>query len=786
MIQVIDNNFAIQTKNTTYAFRVLPTGQLEHLYYGTKITLRSADDFGALCEQYAMAPGNTVAYDEKNNISLENIRFELSSYGKGDIREPYIDIKYPDGSRTSDLIFEEAHVLTEKHMYDTLPCSYDDGTFTKMPTQTLKITLKDRSHDVRLELYYSNFLETDVITRQTVLVNETKECIVINRIMSNQIDFEDSGYVFSSFSGAWAREMNRKDTILNGGKIVNSSYTGTSSNRANPFVMISRPGTDEDKGDCYGFNLVYSGNHYECMEISGFNKTRFVQGINPETFEYRVNAGERFEAPEAVMTFSDKGFNGMSHGLHTFVREHIVRGFWKHLNRPVLINSWEACYFDVTERKLLNLARKAKDAGIELFVLDDGWFGTRDDDTTSLGDWIANASKLPGGLEGLSHKIRSLGMNFGIWVEPEMVNEKSHLYKRHPEWVLKNPNTPHSTGRNQMILDLGQQIVRDYMIDSMSEVFSSGEISYVKWDMNRNISDYFSQDENINAGEVAHKYVLGLYDVMKTLSERFPEILFEGCSSGGNRFDLGILSYFPQIWASDNTDPVCRATIQNGLSYGYPQSVIGAHVSASPNHQTLRRTPLNTRFNVASMGLLGYELNLGDLTSEENKAIKDEITLYKALRDTLQWGELYRGRNFDDSEYTEWTIVAPDKSKAVTILIQNQVKPNMPMRKVYIKGLDPARRYTLKNVEQKQNLRDFGDLINNISPVHIKQDSWVYHALDRLKKLDGEKEQISGYGDSFAKAGVFLKQGFAGVGFNDEVAYFQDHCSRMYITETEE
>ncbi|MCR4788538.1 MAG: alpha-galactosidase [Lachnospiraceae bacterium] len=785
MIQIIDNNFAIQTKNTTYAFRVHPTGYLEHLYYGSSITLKNASDFEALCEKQAMAPGNTIAYDEKNNVSLENIRLELSSYGKGDIREPYIDITFEDGSRTVDLVFEQAHVLTEKYMYESLPCSYDDGSFTKMPTQTLKVVLKDKAHDLKVELYYSNFLETDVITRQTVIVNGS-ENIVINRIMSNQVDFEDKGYVFTSFNGAWSREMNRNDTLLKGGKIVNSSYTGTSSNRANPFVMISTPKTDEDYGNCYGFNLIYSGNHYECMEISGYGKTRFVQGINPETFGYRLGAKEVFEAPEAVMTFSPDGFNGMSRNLHTFIREHIVRGTWKHQDRPILINSWEACYFDVSEKKVLNLAKKAKDVGVELFVLDDGWFGSRNDDTTSLGDWTANASKLPNGLAGLSHKIKSLGMDFGIWVEPEMVNEKSHLYKRHPEWVLKNPATPHSTGRNQMILDLGQDVVRDFLIDSMSEVFSSGDIAYVKWDMNRNFSDYFSQDENISSGEVAHKYVLGLYKVMKTLSEKFPEILFEGCSSGGNRFDLGILCYFPQIWASDNTDAICRARIQNGLSYGYPQSVIGAHVSASPNHQTLRRTPLNTRFNVASMGLLGYELNLCDLPAEELKAIKNEIALYKSLRATIQWGSFYRGRNLDDGNICEWTIVSPGQQNAVTILVQDEVTPNMPSRKVYIKGLDPRKRYVLKNIKQKQNLRDFGDLVNNISPVHVKQDSWVYNALDKLKKLDGETELITGYGDTFSEAGVFLKQGFAGVGFNEEVAYFQDHCSRMYITETAE
>ncbi|MDE6740434.1 MAG: alpha-galactosidase, partial [Lachnospiraceae bacterium] len=356
------------------------------------------------------------------------------------------------------------------------------------------------------------------------------------------------------FNGAWAREMKRTDTRLMSGRHVNASYTGTSSNRANPFVMLSKPETSEDLGDCYGFNLIYSGNHYEAAEVSGYGKTRVVMGINPQSFCFRIGAGECFEAPEAVMSYSHEGYNGMSRHMHRFVREHIVRGKWKHKTRPILLNSWEASYFDINERKLLQLAKAGKEVGIELFVMDDGWFGSRDDDTQSLGDWEVNRKKLPDGVEGLARKVKDLGLDFGIWVEPEMVNVKSKLYEEHPDWVLMIPDKPHSEGRNQRILDLTRKEVQDYIIEEMSRVFSSAEIAYVKWDMNRTVTDYYSSALPAERqGEVAHRYVMGLYRCMKALTERFPEILFEGCAAGGNRFDLGILCYFPQIWASDDT-----------------------------------------------------------------------------------------------------------------------------------------------------------------------------------------------------------------------------------------
>lgn len=361
-----------------------------------------------------------------------------------------------------------------------------------------------------------------------------------------------------------------------------------------------------------------------------YGKLRFVSGINPNSFEYRLEVGEELEAPESVMTFSPNGFNGMSQRMHSFVRNCIVRGTWKKKLRPVLLNSWEAAYFDINESKLLRLAKAGKEAGIELFVMDDGWFGQRDDDSSSLGDWFVNKKKLPNGVGGLCKKINDLGLMFGIWIEPEMVNVKSELYRTHPDWTIEIPGKNHSEGRNQRILDLANPDVVDYMIKQIEELLSSANIDYVKWDMNRTFTDYYSNYlPKERQGETGHRYVLGLYKMMKTLTQKFPKILFEGCSAGGNRFDLGILSYFPQIWASDNTDAVYRVKAMTSYSYGYPMSTVTAHVSACPNHQTLRRTPLQTRFNVAAFGVCGYECNFFDMKKEELKEIKTQINIYK-------------------------------------------------------------------------------------------------------------------------------------------------------------
>lgn len=793
MIRKENDAFILETQNTTYCFRVMETGHLEHLYYGRRLRLPKGIGVDALIEKMEFAPGNTNNYSkEHNNISLEDVRLEMASYGRGDIREPFIEVIHEDGSYSSDFIFEDAQIQKGKLEYETLPGSYDESG----EVDWLCVTVKDKQYNLTLELNYYVYEDCDVITRSAKLINTSGTQIKLLRLMSMQIDFDTTGYVFTTFNGAWGREMKRNDVRVPSGKHTNSSYTGTSSNRANPFVMMSKEDTTEDHGDCYGFNLIYSGNHYEVMEASSTGKTRFVNGINPQSFCFIMEDGDVFETPEAVMSYSHQGFNGMSGHMHKFVREHIVRGEWKKKPRPVLLNSWEANYFDINEKKLLNLAKAGKEVGIELFVMDDGWFGERNDDTSSLGDWDVNTKKLPDGVSGLCEKVKALGLDFGIWVEPEMINVKSKLYEAHPDWVLQIPGKPHSEGRNQRILDLTKTEVQDFIIEKMSEVFGCADISYVKWDMNRTFTDYFSEAlPPERQGEVAHRYVMGLYRCMKELTKRFPKILFEGCSAGGNRFDLGILCYFPQIWASDDTDALCRAEIQNGYSYGYPLSCVSAHVSACPNHQTLRITPLETRFNVACFGSFGYECNLVDMKSEDVSAIKAQIELYKQWRDVLQKGTFYRGRCFhgensaleyNDGNSMEWTCVSEDKKKAVGLIMQKLVVPNFRFEYFKAKGLDEDTQYHFYNRHLKHNVKEFGDLVNTVAPIHIKQDSLLHNVVAKFVKMDGETEDLYAYGDTLMYAGVHLKQGFAGTGYNDKVRHYQDFGSRIYFMEAEE
>lgn len=790
MIKENKGFFVLETKHTSYLFGVTGTGHLEHLYYGRKIHVK---DEIALREKHAFAPGNGIYYDDNNkNFCLEDACLEMSSYGKGDIREPFVEVIHADGSFTSDFLYDSFSITDTKPEFESLPGSYSETG----QVEHLLITLKDRGYALVLELHYYVYPECDVITRNAKLINEGQSSVILKRLMSLQLDFSMSDYVFTTFTGEWAREMKRTDIPMQTGKHVNASYAGVSSSRANPFVMLSKEHTTEDSGDCFGFHLIYSGNHYEAVEVSGYGKTRIVTGINPQSFSWELKPGENFEAPEAAMSFSHEGFNGMSRHLHHFIREHIVRGTWKWKQRPVLLNSWEAAYFGIDERKLLRLAKAGKEAGIELFVMDDGWFGERTDDTRSLGDWEVNRKKLPKGLKGLGDKIKAIGLDFGIWVEPEMVNRESRLYRAHPEWTIDIPGRDHSEGRNQRLLDLTNPAVQDYVIEEMTKVFSAADISYVKWDMNRIFSDVYSKYlEPDRQGEVFHRYVCGLYRCMKELTARFPQILFEGCSSGGNRFDLGILCYFPQIWASDNTDALCRAEIQNGYSYGYPMSTVSAHVSACPNHQTLRRTPLETRFHVAAFGILGYECNFCDMGREELAAVKEQIALYKKWREVLQFGDFYRGRNFaegsgyhtaiglNNQNTMEWTCVAQDKSRAVGMLFQKLVVPNDSFAYYRAKGLEEETCYRFYNRNLKYNLKDFGGLVNMIAPVHIKQDSLVESIAAKVVKLNGEVEVYLVYGDELMYHGVKLKQAFGSVGYNSEVRIYQDFGSRMYFME---
>ena len=781
MIKIISGKheaFLLHTENTSYLFAVTESGHLEHLYYGRKINVSTPEDLVAMTEIREIEPTNCIAYSpEHPTTALEDMCLEFSCFGHGDIKEPFIELIKPDGSRTCDFLFKDAVIDSENPHSDVLPSSYTEGT-----AEHLCVTLCDEQ--LTLELHYYVYPECDVITRRARLINHFDDTVEIERLMSLQLDFPEAGWDITSFHGAWAREMSKHTSPLGAGRYVIESRAGVSSNRANPFFMLHQKDATEDFGDVYGINLIYSGNHYESIELNAYQKTHIVTGIQPTGFRWLLNKDEVFDSPEAVMTFSPSGFSDMSLHMHAFVREHIVRGEWKHKERPVLLNSWEACYFNINEKILVSLAKAAKDLGVELFVLDDGWFGERNDDKRSLGDWDENPKKLPGGLKSLSDKITALGIGFGLWVEPEMVNVDSNLYRAHPDWTMEIPGKLHSEGRTQRILDLCNPDVVDFLIGKMSEVFSKGNITYIKWDMNRIFSDVFSPYlPSKQQGEVAHRYVIGLYQIMGALCQRFPHILFEGCASGGNRFDLGILSYFPQIWGSDDTDAMCRTRIQEGYSYGYPLSCVGAHVAASPNHQTLRSTPLETRYNIASFGVLGYELDVRDLTKEQKENIKLQITLYKTWRDTMQNGSFYRVKS---GNIHQWIVVSRDKTQAVGMVMQELSLPNTPLEIFKAKGFDPEKTYRFYNLSGKLNVKLFGSLVNILSPVHIKQDSLAHSIVARFVNMNTESEDHNVSGAALMNAGVKLKPSFCGNGLNDNIRVFPDFASRMYYMMSEE
>jgi len=808
MIIQNNNKFLLQTENTSYMFQVLPSGHLEHIHYGASIigtkvyrslienTENNTDVLmdnlaGALSVKHAFQGGNMIAYSkDTGNLCLENTCLEMSSLGKGDIRDPFVEIVHTsDGADTSDFLFEKAVVRDELMAIKTLPCSVDDEVSSANgdKAQQLEITLKDSEYDIRLVLTYTVYPECDVITRRSTVIYgdpdktyEQKEApIIIKRLLSTQIDFHDIGYRFTSFHGKWADEMHRHDSICTAGKVVSEEIAaGESGSRSNPFVMVSDQSTTDEYGNCYAFNLVYSGNHYEALSANGDTMSRFVSGIQPVGFSYELQQGECFEAPEAVMSFSSKGMNDLSHHMHDFVRKHITRGTWRDKERPILINSWEASYFNFTQASLVKLASAAAKCGIELFVMDDGWFGARNDDKRSLGDWTVNTKKLPDGIKGLADKINALGMSFGLWVEPEMVNEDSDLYRAHPDWAVKIPGHKHSEGRTQLNLDLTRSDVQDYIIDSMRKVFSVGNISYIKWDMNRIFSDRYSQGLSAeHQGEFMHRYYIGLYRIMDTLTREFPDILFEGCSAGGNRFDLGILCYFPQIWGSDDTDAMVRTDIQDGYSYGYPQVTVGSHVSAVPNHQTLDITPLETRFEVAARGCLGYELNLNELSDSEIKNISEQVQFYKKWRKALQFGDYYRlGTD-------RCMIVSKEKDMAAAFVLERKSRPNHDFLQIRTQGLDEDMLYHMTNRVVPLNVKDFGSLINTMAPVHVKQDGILHNIVNKFVQMSGESEDLTASGAAFNGCGVRLKNGYAGTGYDGNTRIMRPGDSRMYLFE---
>ena len=768
-----NNVFHLNTKETSYIFRAMPSGHLESLYYGRKI--EKCDDYAFLYDKHNKGYGNTVAYSQKDTtLSLDHIPLEYSSFGKGDFRNPSIQLRHENGEYTTDFLFVKAEKTLKPHLKG-LPSSYGEN-------ETLCVTLKDKVLGASLELYYSVFEEANVITRSVRLTNDSGKNIKINSILSMQLDIPDEGYTMLTFDGAWAKERSKNEHKLTSGVCSVGSITGTSSNRHNPFFVVKADGATQYDGDCYGFNLVYSGNHIARTEISTHGILRIQNGINPFEFDWLLKAGESFDTPEAVMTFGFRGLNSMSQNMHRFVKEHIVRGKWKYKERPVLVNNWEGTYFNFNEKKILEIAKAGKAVGAEMFVLDDGWFGKRDNDNSSLGDWYVDKKKLPNGIEGLSKKINAMGLKFGLWVEPEMISPKSDLYKAHPDWAMASASYEPSQGRNQLILDLTRREVREYITNTLTDVFRYGNIEYIKWDMNRLFSDVYSHRELRRMGEMSHRYVLGLYEILDTLTQKFPDILFESCSSGGNRFDLGMFCYMPQCWTSDNTDALDRIFIQSGTYYGYPQSVMGMHVAAAPTESNIRATTVEHRFNVASFGLLGYELDMTKLSGFDKAAVKRQIEFYKEHRKLLQFGTFWLIDDFFKSDIAKWQIVSEDKTESILGYFVDRVKPNCGNDVIKFRGLDETFKYEMHTRDQLVSLRQFGNPASlPVSVTKNMDDSKLYDFIVNTVKLHSEKEDYVIGGDSLMYSGFKPRTLAPQGGPNSSVRRLTDTDSRMYI-----
>lgn len=771
MIDYSDGVFRLTTANTGYYFRVTRFSHLEHIFYGEKLEDTNLEP---LMVKHTVQIGSQTNYDESDPLyTLDTLSLEWSGIGKGDYRNPPCEICMPDQSYVSDFQYVAHRQVPGNITPVSLPSSYGGES----ACQTLEITLQDKSSNVTLLLYYTVYEETDVITRRTVLSNENERPLQIRKIMSMMIDLPDRGYSLTTFHGGWIKEAHKQDMPLGYGQFVNESLTGNSSNRHNPGFLLSEKGANETSGRVYGFNLVYSGNHYSGIELTERGLVRIMTAINPHCFTWPLQKGESFETPEAIMTFSAEGYNGTSDHFHRFIREHITRGEYRDKERPVLFNSWEARFFRFNERSLLQLARQAKSLGVELFVLDDGWFGERNDDTKGLGDYSVNRKKFPGGLERLSEGLEKIGLSFGLWFEPEMVNPDSDLYRAHPEYAVRIPGREPSYGRHQLVLDLCNPKVRDYIVASVGAILSSCRISYVKWDMNRNMSDMFSPAIR-EQGTFFHRYILGLYEVLTRIFAKRPDILLETCSSGGNRFDLGMLCFSPQIWASDNTDPIERLSIQGGLSYLYPLSSIAAHVSSAPHQQTLRNTSLASRFHTAAFGALGYELDLKYLSSPEKAEIREQIAFYKAHRRTLQFGRFYRFDPVKDNK-VHWSVVASDKSEAVAGFFQTQAHASEGLDVLPVCGLAPYRKYRIRTRTQPIYVRKYGALINFLLPFPVHPRGILARLIDRFYRLRDCTEEYEGTGKLFS-AGIRLNDTFSGTYWNDRTRLLSDFDSNLY------
>lgn len=683
------NVFHLQTKNTSYIMHIFKEKYLLHAYWGKRLNHIQINN--AVIVQNRAFAANPDPSDK--TYSLDVLPQEYPGFGNTDYRNPALKITYPDGSKVTDLIYDTYSISTGKPNLSGLPSTYveqdDEAT-------TLIIRLKDNRTKVVVKLFYTVFEELDTITRSTQIINNGQESIVINRAFSMSLDFTNNNFDMINLHGAWGRERYMERNPLHHGMQSVESSRGASSHQLNPFIVLTDKNTTESQGSAFGVSLVYSGNFICGAEVDQLTNTRVFAGINPSDFSWTLKPDECFQTPESVMVFSNDGLGGMSRIYHKMYRTRLIRGKYRDQARPILINNWEGTYFDFNEEKILNLAKEAAEVGIELLVLDDGWFGKRNDDTTSLGDWIVNKEKLPNGIKGLSEKINEYGLKFGLWFEPEMVSTDSELYRSHPDWCIHSPQRTRPECRHQLTLDLSRKEVCDYIIKAVSTILDEASISYVKWDMNRHMTDFWTEAlPRDRQNEFAHRYILGLYYVMETIVTAYPDVLFESCSGGGGRFDPGILYYMPQTWTSDNTDAIDRLKIQYGTSLCYPVISMGSHVSAVPNHQVGRVTPLSTRGNAAMSGNLGYELDLMKLSDEERQEVKEQVARYKEIRELIQFGEMYRLQSPFEGNTTAWMFLSEDKNYVFAAYFRHSGIPNEPVERIKFYGLDPDSNYQI-------------------------------------------------------------------------------------------
>lgn len=714
--------FHLHNDQISYLISIEDGGTLSHLYFGKSIKAYHGElRYPRLDRGFS---GNLPGSLDRT-FSKDSLPQEYSSAGEMDFRTPAMIVRQPDGSNAVFLTYKNYQIVPGKPELKGLPHAWVKN---KDEAETLIITLKDKFSELRFDLLYTIYRDRSVIVRSTKVRNAGKEMVKIEKVASMQMDFVDRDFDMITLPGAHAHERRVERNKVNQGIHVYSSIRGTSSHQMNPFVALVDQDTNEFAGDAYGFAFVYSGNHKFEVEKDPYAQTRIVVGINDYNFSWMLNAQESFQTPEVLMVYSDQGLNKMSQAFHSIIHDRIMRSKYKDRVRPIVVNNWEATYFNFDEDKLKPIVDKAKELGIEMFVLDDGWFGHRDDDNSSLGDWQVFEKKFPHGLDHFANYVHQQGLKFGLWFEPEMISIDSNLYQKHPDYLMHVPGRTPSPARNQYLLDLGRAEVRNNIFDQMKAILDSGKIDYIKWDMNRHLSDIYQADLPADRqGEVYHRYVLGLYDLLEKIVDRYPDLLIEGCSGGGGRFDAGMAYYNPQIWASDDSDAIDRLSIQYGTSLVYPQSMMTSHVSVSPNEQNGRITPFKTRGIVAMWGDLGYELDLTKLSEADQNAVAKQVAEYKKIRKITQYGTFYRLKDAQTSNQCVWETVSPDKNEFVLSTVKVMASAQPYFTKTKLMGLDPNKHYEDQTTHQVYG----GDELMNLGiydPVeHGDFMAYMYH-----------------------------------------------------------